>query len=147
MTGDFSLAVHALVYLDCKKTMLSSEQLASNVCTNPVRVRKVMAKLKKAGLITTREGKQGGYLFDGDAGSLDLKRVFEAVDEKIVSPSWRSGNQDMDCLVASGMAAVLDEVYCRLDILCRQTLSNITISDIEKNIFNSIQEYPYPLDT
>jgi DNA-binding IscR family transcriptional regulator len=50
MRGDFSLAVHALVYLDCKKTILSSEQLAVNICTNPVRIRKVMAKLRRPAL-------------------------------------------------------------------------------------------------
>jgi Rrf2 family protein len=134
MRGDFSLAVHALVYLDCKKTILSSEQLAVNICTNPVRIRKVMAKLKKAGLISTREGKQGGYIFEGSADSVDLRRIFEAVDDKIVTSSWRSGSQDMDCLIASGMADVMDDIYSGLNALCMQELSNITLLSIEKKV-------------
>ena len=47
MTSDYCVAVHALVYLNHKAKVLSSEELAENICTNPARVRKVMAKLKK----------------------------------------------------------------------------------------------------
>ena len=47
MTGEFAVAVHSLVFLNHMKETVSSEVLAKNVCTNPARVRKVLAKLKK----------------------------------------------------------------------------------------------------
>ena len=47
MNGLFCVAVHALIYLDKRGEQLSSEELAANICTNPARVRKVMAKLKR----------------------------------------------------------------------------------------------------
>ena len=41
---------------------VASGLLAENICTNPSRVRRVLAKLKKAGLVQTKEGRQdGGY--------------------------------------------------------------------------------------
>ena len=61
MNSDFIVAVHALVYLNHKADIVSSEALAKNICTNAARVRKVMAPLKRAGLVTTREGNVGGY--------------------------------------------------------------------------------------
>ena len=51
MNSAFCLAVHALVYLHHRGELVSSEELARNICTNPARVRKVMAGLKKAGLV------------------------------------------------------------------------------------------------
>ena len=60
MKSDFSVAVHALVYLSVKGCTLSSDALADNICTNAARVRKVMARLKKAGLVGAREGSEGG---------------------------------------------------------------------------------------
>ena len=60
MNGLFCVAIHALIYLDKRGEQLSSEELAANICTNPARVRKVMAKLKKAGLVATRSGRVGG---------------------------------------------------------------------------------------
>ena len=54
MTSEFAIAVHALVFLDRSNATIASEELADNVCTNPVCIRRVMGKLKKAGLIETR---------------------------------------------------------------------------------------------
>ena len=57
MTSEFAIAVHALVFLDrSNATIRQVKKLADNVCTNPVCIRRVMGKLKKAGLIETREG-------------------------------------------------------------------------------------------
>ena len=75
MNGLFCVAVHALIYLDKRGCMLSSEELAANICTNPARVRKVMAKLKKAGLVSTRAGSDGGYQLTADPASLTLDAV------------------------------------------------------------------------
>ena len=54
--SSFSIAVHALVYLNHMEKVLSSEELVQNICTNPVLIRKVMSKLKKAGLVDTKGG-------------------------------------------------------------------------------------------
>lgn len=138
MTGAFSLAVHALVYLDHKNTHLSSEALAENICTNPARVRKVMAMLKRAGLIATKEGFDGGYTFAGDAESLTLAQVAAAVDARFVEAGWRSGDEDMECLVASGIAQIMDDIYAELNAQCMERLECITIGDIGRQIFGSL---------
>ena len=68
------MAVHALVYLYHRGTTVSSEVLAKNICTNPARVRKVMAQLKKAGFVETKEGTAGGYRFCADAKKLSASK-------------------------------------------------------------------------
>lgn len=135
MNGSFALAVHALVYLHHKQTVLSSEALAENICTHPARVRQVMARLKKAGLVKTREGAEGGYLFDLDPRAVTLRAVAEAVGIRFVSAGWRPGSIDMDCMVASGMAPIMDAIYDELDTLCRQRLEQLTIDTIDRQIF------------
>ena len=72
MTSEFAVAVHALVFLNHKGDTQSSEAVAENVCTNPARVRKVMARLKRAGLVQTKEGLDGGYHFIKDPARVDL---------------------------------------------------------------------------
>ena len=68
MDSSFNLAVHALVCLSHSGRSLSSEALAENICTNPTRVRRVQAVLKKAGIVEAREGLDGGY--PGNAGTV-----------------------------------------------------------------------------
>ncbi|MEM1483252.1 Rrf2 family transcriptional regulator [Oscillospiraceae bacterium PP1C4] len=135
MTGEFAIAVHALVFLSYKKSTLCSETIAKNVCTNPARIRKVMAKLKKGGLITTKEGADGGYLFEKDPHEVTLKEVCEATDTCPVSSAWRSGDMNCECLIASGIADVMDGIYEDLNEACKEKLKSISISDIEQMIF------------
>ncbi len=119
MNSEFSVAVHTLVFLNHMGTTLSSEELAKNVCTNPARIRKIMAKLKKAGLVDTKEGIDGGYHFILDPAAVTLRQISEALDMRFVSANWQSGDTDMKCLIASGMAAIMDDIYGQLDELCR----------------------------
>ncbi len=136
MTSAFSIAVHALVYLHHKNSTLSSEALAENICTNPARVRKIMAKLKKAGLVETRQGRQaGGYSFCQQAEGVTLSQVAQAVEAQFVSSPWRPGSKELPCLVASGMAGVMDGLYAELNGLCYDKLEERTIADVERLIF------------
>ncbi|MDD2956630.1 MAG: Rrf2 family transcriptional regulator [Oscillospiraceae bacterium] len=136
MTGEFSLAVHGLIYLSHMDKTISSETLAKNICTNPARVRKVMAKLKKAGLLSAREGADGGYLFEGDPARITLAQVARALQFSFTAPAWRSGGVDMDCLVASGMADIMDQVYSELDAACLSRLETVTLADILRQVFS-----------
>ncbi len=135
MDSAFCVAAHALVYLNHKACMLSSEELAENICTNPARVRKVMACLKRSGLVETKQGNVGGYLFTADPAKVTLAQVAEAVQVRFVEAGWHSGDSDMECLVASGMARLMDGIFAELNMTCMERLQHIRISDLDHSIF------------
>ncbi|MGI6200797.1 MAG: RrF2 family transcriptional regulator [Christensenellales bacterium] len=137
MNGEFCVAVHALVYLNHRGDTVSSEALAENICTHAARVRRVMAKLKRAGLIATKEGAEGGYQFIGDPEAVSLAHIADALDVQCVSLTWHSGDTDLPCLVASGMAGIMDEVCGQLNGRCREYLSCVTIAAIDRRIFTA----------
>jgi len=134
MTAEFAVAVHAMELLHHKGDVLSSETIARNVCTHPARVRKVLAKLEKAGLVEGRNGQQGGYCLVRSAEEITLLHIFDAVCSTLVKGTWRSGDMDQDCMVASGMAAVMDGVYTAVEESGRETLSHITLADVDRQI-------------
>ncbi len=135
MDSSFNLAVHALVCLSHSGRSLSSEALAENICTNPTRVRRVLAGLKKAGMVETREGLDGGYRLTADPASLTLRQVAEAVNARFVDCAWHSGDIDRDCAICSGMAGVMDTLYRNMNEQCAAYISQITIADIETRLF------------
>ncbi|MEF9939324.1 MAG: Rrf2 family transcriptional regulator [Clostridium sp.] len=137
MTSEFAIAVHALVYLNHKEITLASDTLAENVCTNPARIRKVMAKLKKSNLVKTKEGINGGYHMLGDAKDISLGQICRALEIEPVSVSWNSGDAEMNCQIASGMAGIMEEIYRDLNEICKKRLDKITIQDIDNAIFKS----------
>ena len=120
MTSEFAIAVHALVFLDRSNATIASEELADNVCTNPVCIRRVMGKLKKAGLIETREGMGGGYRIAKANSDITLKQISDALDKK--------------CLVASGMSVVMDELVTGMNRSCNDYLERITIQKVEERL-------------
>ena len=135
MTSEFAIAVHALVFLNHKGDSESSEQIAENVCTHPVRVRKVLTKLKKAGLIETKEGNHGGYSFHLNPKKVSLDHICRAVLEKPIDVKMSTGDLDMDCEIASGMAGIMEQVYDEMDLACYHVLAGITIADINDKLF------------
>ena len=135
MNSEFIVAVHALVVLNHRQGVVSSEALAENVCTNAARVRKVMAPLKRAGLVETREGNEGGYRFAADPVGTDLASIAEALDVRFVEARWHSGDADKECLVASGMGGIMDGIFAELDECCRERLKQVTVASIDNRIF------------
>lgn len=136
MNAEVSLAVHGLVYLLHTQRTTSSEELAGNICTNPARVRKVMAKLKKGGLVDSSEGKGSGYHTIANAREISICQVLQALQEDVVVASWHSGAVDMDCLIASGMGEIMNRIYGEMDALCKEHLGKITIGKIHDEIFD-----------
>lgn len=130
MNSDFNLAVHALVYLACRDATVSSDALAENICTNPARVRKVMARLGRAGLAEAREGSDGGFRFSGDAAAVTLADVADALAVRFVEANWRSGAPGRECPICTGMAPMMDEIYGDLNAACRAVLAQTTLADI-----------------
>ena len=135
MNGLFCVAVHALIYLDKRGCMLSSEELAANICTNPARVRKAMARLKKAGLVATKAGSEGGYHLLCAPGEVTLDRIADALEVRFVEPAWHSGgDMDCGCMVASGMAGVMDGLFDDLDRHCRERAAQLSLADLETQL-------------
>lgn len=137
MNSDFCVAVHAVVFLSHKKEMCSSEQLSENICTHPARIRRILTKLRKSGLLESEDnGPKGGYRFTADPQKCTLADIAEALQIRFVDPTWRSGNTEMDCMIASGMGDVMDNVFEDLNVQCYKRLKKVTIAEIEADLLN-----------
>ena len=138
MNSDFCLAVHAMVYLNHKNDVFSSEQLSENICTHPARVRRVLSKLRKSNLLDTMDcGPKGGYRFVGDPQKITLSDIAKALKIQFIETGWHSGNEDMDCIIASRMGKLMDNVFKDLNEQCHSRLKKITISDINDQLFGA----------
>ena len=64
-----------------------------------------------------------------------MLQVLKALDQNVVSTGWKSGDPDQECLIASGMAGIMDGIYEELNACCLEKLSQISIGDIDRKIF------------
>jgi Rrf2 family protein len=126
---NFAVAVHAMAVLAYRGELTSSTLIASSINTNPVVVRRVMAKLVKAGLATSTAGKHGGFLLARSPKSVKLVDVLRAVDDAAV---FRIHNNEANpnCPVSCTMKSALAGVLARVEGAVERELGRTTLQDV-----------------
>ncbi|MBC1965847.1 Rrf2 family transcriptional regulator [Listeria welshimeri] len=135
----FSVAVHILTLIDMnKERSITSDTIAASVNTNPVVIRRIMSKLKKAGLIQSSPGISGTHLLK-NATEITLYDIYQAVE---VTDNLFDihKNPNPNCEVGANIQETLDTVFIHAQQkmeadLKRTTLSQIT-ADIKQKAIN-----------
>ena len=80
MNGRFPIAVHILTLLSkAGDELLSSDYIAGSININPALARKEISNLRNLGLITSKEGKSGGYSLGKSSKQITLADVYLAL--------------------------------------------------------------------
>jgi Rrf2 family protein len=80
--GKLSASLHALVHMaQAPDRAMTSEEIASWLHTNPVVVRRMVAGLREAGILSSARGHGGGWMLARPAEKITLADVTEALDE------------------------------------------------------------------
>ena len=94
MNSQLPIALHILGYLaSAKGKAITSEALATSYGTNPVVLRRVLSKLKHAGLVRTQRGAGGGSVLARKSSEINLRQAYEAVADqsKLLLPQHPGG--------------------------------------------------------
>lgn len=135
MNSEFTIAVHSLVLLAYRPDrMATSDMIAHNVNTHPSRVRKVMSCLRKQGYIVTKEGIGGGYMLNCNPEDVSLAEIYRATSIGSMKPSWCSGKEDMECMVACNMAEVMEHIFCDAEQQLLTYLEQTKISGVLERV-------------
>src|SRR4051794_41919786 len=105
----FSIAVHIMAGLayGCGKD-ITSATLAGSVNTSPSFVRRVLAKLSKAGLVETATGKAGACWLAKNARDISLLDIYQAVEAPKVF-SIHTYPERKPCAVSCNIKAALEK--------------------------------------
>lgn len=111
---------------------LTSETLADSYGTNPVVLRRVLSKLRRAGLVETRRGVGGGSVLARDPSTINLRQVYEAVTE--ASEILRRHPRDRPNRIASILADYVNELYADAEQALLGTLEAVTVASMDQNL-------------
>lgn len=110
---------------------LTSEYIASSVNTNPVLVRRLMSRLKRAELIKTST-KLGVTGLAKKAEDITLLDIFLAAEDHRDLFSIHS-NTNQDCPVGAKIESTLKHLYGNIQTATEEKLSAVTLADITKD--------------
>jgi Rrf2 family protein len=125
----FSIAVHVMAGLGARARMgvrSPSRALARSVNACPSFVRRVMAKLSKAGLVRTCTGKAGSCALARDPKTITLLDIYRAVDAPKAFAIHEHPVQ-RSCAVSCGLKPTLQKVLAETQTALEARLAKTTL--------------------
>lgn len=135
ISSRFTVAVHilALLTIEHKAEPTTSEYLARSASTNPVVIRRILAMLGKAGLLTSQPGMSGGVHLAHPPEQITLRDVYEAVEKGEI---FSFGERDLNphCICGRSLEPVMRNVFEQAEAALEQTLAEITVAQVAQEV-------------
>ncbi|ALR29155.1 MULTISPECIES: Rrf2 family transcriptional regulator [Chryseobacterium] len=125
----FATAIHIMTLLaQSPHEWLTSEWIAGSINVNPVIVRKEMSVLKQAGLIISRQGKEGGCQLAKNADVISISDIYLAIKNTEVLGK-KNNNPNPACSVGKEINNHLNTLFSETDKLVLKFLSNKSLKE------------------
>ncbi|TYP74905.1 RrF2 family transcriptional regulator [Paenibacillus methanolicus] len=126
----FRKAVHILIYLAKDGAFQSSATIACSVQSHATFLRRILALLANAGIVETREGREGGYGLKTSPDRISLAEVYMAVR-----------GEEHDCAAAEAaceqtemLDSAMDEIMLEADKRMQEFLQGYTLADLMETL-------------
>ncbi|HEU4422615.1 MAG TPA: Rrf2 family transcriptional regulator [Pilimelia sp.] len=128
-----TIAVHVLAWLALAQRrgqpVLTSDQVAASVNTNPVIIRRSLGDLRRAGLVDVRHGAGAGWSLARAPADISLLDVYDAVERAPLFGMHHS-EPNLECPVGRGIRPALGHVYGDIERSLRSELGRTSIADV-----------------
>ncbi|CAM2937848.1 Rrf2 family transcriptional regulator [Chryseobacterium flavum] len=125
----FATAVHIMTLLaKSPQEWLTSEWIAGSINVNPVIVRKEISVLREAGLITSRQGKEGGSQLTRNADMITISEIYKAVKNTEILGK-KNQNPNPACSVGKEINIHLDTLFEETDQLVVNFLGDKSLQE------------------
>jgi Rrf2 family protein len=126
----FVIAAHVLTLLAAREGKpMTSDGMAGSVNTNPVVIRRLLALLARASLVSTQEGAKGGTRLARPAEDIDLLTVFRAVESGGLF-ALHAHPPNPACPVGCKIQAALLPTLEAAEAAMQQALASTTIAEL-----------------
>ncbi|MFN1217211.1 Rrf2 family transcriptional regulator [Chryseobacterium kwangjuense] len=125
----FATAIHIMTLLaKSPQEWLTSEWMAGSININPVMVRKELSVLREAGLIISRQGKEGGSQLARSADEISISEIYKAVKNTEVLGK-KNNNPNPACSVGKEINDHLNHLFEETDQLVSRFLGDKSLQE------------------
>jgi DNA-binding IscR family transcriptional regulator len=111
---------------------MTSEEMAACVGTHAVVIRRTLAGLREAGIVSSVKGHGGGWRLARAASSVTLAEIQRALGERVVSLT--SAVDPPHCLLLRAVVHSLDEAIEEAEQVLDRRLSTLTLADLAADV-------------
>jgi Rrf2 family protein len=128
----FATAVHIMTLLaKSPQEWLTSEWIAGSINLNPAMVRKEISVLREAGLITSKQGKEGGSQLGKDSDNISISEIYAAVKNTEVLGK-KNNNPNPACSVGKEINVHLNTLFEETDRLVINFLGDKSLKEFSE---------------
>jgi len=141
ITSKFTTAVHILTCIDVFSSQMrvTSEFLSGSTGVNAVIIRNVLAQLKAAGIVSTRQGSGGAHLAR-PLNEITLYDIYQAVDCVDDDGLFHfHENPNAECPVGRNIHKVMDGRLSAVQTALENELKKTTLAEIVSDTKNIIE--------
>lgn len=125
----FATAIHIMTLLaKSPQEWLTSEWMAGSININPVMVRKELSVLREAGIIFSRQGKEGGSQLARSAYEISISEIYKAVKNTEVLGK-KNNNPNPACSVGKEINDHLNHLFEETDQLVSRFLGDKSLQE------------------
>ena len=140
----FTVAVHLLSLLAAGRERfpgapLTSEIAAESANTNPVVVRRIFGSLRKAGMVSSQPGPNGGWTLKREPETITLREVYRAVEEETLF-SMHHRQPSSTCLIGRHIQETLACVFQDAEAAMEAKLGQRTVPDIVGSVLTRSEQ-------
>ena len=142
MNQNLTIAAHTLGLIafitEREQRAVTSSEIAERVGTHAVVVRRVLANLSRAGLITSRRGPGGGSMLAKRPAQITLRDVWEAVSVEEGDIMPRRCAAAPCCEIAPLMSVYLGQVYEEAEEALLERLALVTLEAMHASLLEHV---------
>lgn len=128
-----TVAVHILSYLVLASrrhdNVVTSDQIAKSVRTNPVVIRRLLGQLRKGGLVRSQRGASAGWRLARNPKAISLLDVYNAVHEGPLF-GLHASPPNPQCPIGRGLPSTLRNLYGTVEDHLRRQLARTTVDEV-----------------
>ncbi|MFI9508042.1 Rrf2 family transcriptional regulator [Nocardia sp. NPDC052566] len=133
MNSRLTVAIHVLTWMALvepkRQDVITSDELANSVNTNPVVIRRILGQLRDAGLVSAQRGRGAGFTLARTPDAISLLDVYRAIEPDALF-SLHPATPNQACPVGRGIQPVLRGAYQRAEEVMKEELATVSIADV-----------------
>jgi Rrf2 family protein len=128
----FTVALHIVTWMALASQqveIVTSDQIAESVNTNPVFIRRILGRLHKAHLVNVQHGTSAGWSLARSPERISLLEVYQAVEQQPLFELHHT-LPNQGCPIGRGIQPALKLFYSDAEAAMKQQFAQVSVADV-----------------